>query len=73
MLNIYFQMVHDAISGVARSLVLAGHLLYASPLASYSRALSVRARDMSGTNMVVLTGHVPGQARPSLRHWMQYC
>ena len=33
--------------------------------------LDTRARlcDMSETNMVLLAGHVPGQAWPSLRHW----
>ena len=41
------------ISVLVRSLVLAGHLLYASPLASLSRALRVRLRDMSGTDMVL--------------------
>ena len=56
------------ISGVARSLVLAGHLLYASPLASLSRALRARLRDMSGTDMahmVLWAGTCP--ARPALR------
>ena len=58
---------YDVSSGVARLLVLAGHLLYASLLAPRSRALRARLRDMSGT---ALAGHVPAQARPSLRHWM---
>ena len=52
-------------SGVARSLVLAGHLLYAS----CSCALRARSRDMSGTNVVLLARHMPSQARPPLRHW----
>ena len=55
---------YDVSSGVARLLVLAGHLLYASLLASHSRALRARLRDMSGT---ALAGHVPAQARPSLQ------
>ena len=50
-------------SGVARSLVLAGHLLYTSPLASCSRT---RLRDRSGTNMVPWPGTCP--ARPALRY-----
>jgi len=66
-------------SGVARSLVLAGHLQYAS----HSHMLRVRLRDMSAWNMNLacvwnrvrelvckylraLTGHVP--ARPGLRY-----
>ena len=53
-------------SGVARSLVLAGHLLYASLLASLSRALRARLRDMSGTDMVLWAGTCP--ARPALRY-----
>ena len=48
---------------VARSLVLAGHLLYASPLALRSCA---RLRDMSGTNMLLWPGTCP--ARPGLRY-----
>ena len=58
--NSHTQVLRDAlrqditmISGVARSLVLAGHLLYAS----HSRTLCVRSRDISGTNMVFLAGH----------------
>ena len=31
--------------------------------------LHTRLYDMNGTNMVLLAGHVPGQARPSLCHW----
>ena len=54
-----------ASSGVARSLVLAGHLLYASPLAQHLRTLRVRLRDMSGTNMVLWPVTYP--ARPGLR------
>ena len=53
-------------SGVARSLVLAGHLLYASPLASCLHTLLVRSCDMSGTNMVLWPGTCP--TRPSLRY-----
>ena len=53
------------ISSVARSLVLAGHLLYAS----HSCALRVSSCDMSGTNLHgALASHVPGQAPPSLHH-----
>ena len=58
-------------SSVARSLVLAGHLLYASR----SCALRVSSRDiyMSGTNLHgALAGHVPGQAPPPLRHCYEY-
>ena len=44
-----------------RSLVLAGHLLYASPLA-------LRFTRMSRTKMVALARHVPGQAWPLLCH-----
>ena len=51
-------------SGVARSLVLAGHSLYASPLALRSRALRARLRDMSRTNTVLWPGTCP--ARPGL-------
>jgi len=51
-----------SVSGVTRSLVLAGHLLYGSR----SHVLRARLRDMSGTNMVLLAGHVPGQAQPAL-------
>ena len=55
-----------ATSSIARSLVLAEHLLYASRLC----ALRVSLRDMSGTNLHgALARHVPGQAPPSLRHW----
>ena len=36
------------LSGVARSLILAGHLLYTSPLASRSRAQSAREQDKHG-------------------------
>ena len=53
-------------SGVARSLVLAGDLLYARPLASRSRAIRARLRAMSGTNMVLWAGTCP--ARPALRY-----
>ena len=52
-------------SGVARSLVLARHLLYASR----SHTFHVRLHDISGMNILLLAGHMPGQARPSLRHW----
>ena len=55
-----------AASGVARSLVLAGHLLYASPLASRPRALRARLLDMSGTNTVLWAGTCP--ASSALRH-----
>ena len=55
-----------ASSGVARSLVLGGHLLYASPLASRSCVLRARLCDMSGTNMVLWAGTCP--ARPALRY-----
>ena len=51
-------------SCVARSLVLTGHLLYASPLASCSCALRARLRDMTGTNMVLWLGTC--LARPGL-------
>ena len=48
-------------SGVAKSLVLNGHLLYASPLALRSRAFRARSRGMSGASMHgTLAGHVPG-------------
>ena len=47
----------ENLSGVARSLVLAGHLLYASPLASCSQ-------HASGTNMVLWPGTY--LTRPSL-------
>ena len=46
-----------SVSGIARS--LAGYLLYASRLCVL---LCARSRDMSGMNMVLLGGHVPGQA-----------
>ena len=48
-------------SSIARSLVLAGHLLYPSRL---HKALCSRSRDMSGTNMVLWPDTCP--ARPSL-------
>ena len=57
--------VHVSISG---SLVFAGHLLYASPLASHSHEIVWHERDEHGA----LAGHVPGQAQPSLRHWLAY-
>ena len=48
-------------SGVAKSLVLNGHLLYASPLALRSRAFRAKSGGMSGTSMHgTLAGHVPG-------------
>ena len=48
-------------SSVARSLVLAGHLLYAGCLC----ALRMSSCDMSGTNLHgALAGHMPGQAPP---------
>ena len=53
-------------SGIARSLVLDGHLLYASPLASHSRMLRARMHDMSETNEVLWPGMCP--ARPGLRY-----
>ena len=58
-------------SGVARSLVLTGHLLYASPLASSLRALRVRLCDMHewDEHGRALARHVPIQAQPSLHHW----
>ena len=52
-------------SGVTRSLVLAGHLLYTSPLALRSCPLCASLRDMSGPNMVLWQGMCPG--RPGLR------
>ena len=51
-------------SGVARSLVLARHLLYTSPLAW--RVLCARLCDMSRTSMVLWPGTCP--ARPSLHY-----
>ena len=48
-----FKISHPETSGIARSLVLAGHLLYASPLASRSCVLHTRSCDLSGTNMVL--------------------
>ena len=51
-------------SGVARSLVLAGHLLDASPLACTLCEIAWHERDERGA----LAGHVPGQAWPSLHH-----
>ena len=53
-------------SCIARSLVLTGHLLYASPLASHSRVLCVRLRDMRGMNMVLWLATC--LARPGLRY-----
>ena len=53
-------------SGVARSLVLAGHLLYASPLASQSHMLRTRLRDMSGADMV--PGPAFAMPLPGSRH-----
>ena len=53
-------------SGVARLLVLAGHLLYASLLAPRSCALRARLCDMSGTNMALWPGTCP--PRPALRY-----
>ena len=53
-------------SGIARSLVLAGHLLYASPLSLFLCALRVRSHDMSRTNMMLWPGTCP--AKPSLRY-----
>ena len=48
-------------SGVAMSLVLNGHLLYASPLALRSRAFRARSHGMSAASMRgTLAGHVPG-------------
>ena len=50
-------------SGVARSLVLARHLLYTIPLALRSHMLGARLCDMSGTNMVLWPGTChPGPA-----------
>ena len=46
-------------SGVARSLALARHLLYASPLALRLNMLRTRLRDMNGTNMVLWPGICP--------------
>ena len=54
------------VSGVATSLVLAGHLLYASLLASPSCTLRTRLRDMSRMNMMLWLGTC--LARPSLRY-----
>ena len=54
-------------SGIARLLVLAGHLLYASLLASRLRVLYARlCGDLSGTNMVLWRG--TGPHRPALRY-----
>ena len=58
--------------GVARSLVLTGYLLYASPLALHSRMLHARLHDMNGTNMMLWLGTCPArpdQAQPLLHHW----
>ena len=63
---VIYRLYIAAISGVARSLVLAGHLLYASPLASLSRALRARLRDMIGTDMVLWVATCP--ARPALHY-----
>ena len=51
-------------SGIAKSSVLAGHLLYASSLALHSHVLCARSHDISRTNMVLWLGTCP--ARPSL-------
>ena len=64
-----FTVVNE-FSGVARSLELAGHLLYASPLASLSRVLHMRSRDMSGTNVVLWPGTCPD--RPDLCYATQW-
>ena len=56
------------ISGVARSLALAGHLLYASPLVSRSRKIVCHEWDEHGA----LAGHLLGQAQPLLCHWYVY-
>ena len=53
-------------SGVAKPLVLAGHLLYASPLASCLCALCAILHTMSGTNIVLWLGTC--LARPVLRY-----
>ena len=58
-------------SGVARSFVLAGHLLYVSHqplgrLTTLTCAPHVRSHDMSGTNMVLWQGTCP--VRPGLHY-----
>ena len=57
-------------SGITRLLVLAGHLLYASPLASRLRGLRAKLCDMSRMNMVLWPGTCP--ARPGLHHATGY-
>ena len=54
--------------GVTRSLVLTGHLLYASSLALHlRRVLHARLHDMNGTNMMLWLGMCPARpARPGL-------
>ena len=52
-------------SRVARSLVSAGHLLYTS----CSCTFCVSSCDMSGTNMVLLAGHVPIQKQWHSEGW----
>ena len=61
-ITVLVKFAKHSCSGIARSLVLARHLLYTSPL-----ALCKIARyewDKHGP----LAGHVPNQAQPSLRH-----
>ena len=59
-MNLMLQWIGN-ISSVARSLVLAGHLLY--PSRSH-KVLRSRSRDMSGTNIVLWLGMC--LARPGL-------
>ena len=63
---IYIYPLFLCSSGVARSLVLAGHLLYGSPLALPSHALPARSCDMSGMNMALWLGTC--LARPALHY-----
>ena len=64
--SLSFQPLEGLCSGVARSLLLAGHLLYASSRESNNTSARARSRDMSGTNMVLWPGTCP--ARPGLRY-----
>ena len=56
-------------SSIARSLVLAGHLLYSSRSHEASLEIAWHEWDEHGA----LAGHVPGQARPWLHHCCVLC
>ena len=57
-------------SSVARSFVSAKPLAIRWPLARASHEIAcMNARYGTNNVMVLLAGHVPGQAQPSLRHW----